>query len=83
MLDFQTQAEYNKRHKATRSGQPYRRKEETMKNYKATYENQNGEQKILTIKAMSATQGLLKGLALRKSKNLEGYALIEIEPEVR
>lgn len=54
-----------------------------MKNYKATYENQNGEQKILTIKAMSATQGLLKGLALRKSKNLEDYALIQIEPEVR
>lgn len=50
-----------------------------MKSYKATYENQNGEKKTITIEAINAQQGLMKGLALRKN----GYDLLEIELDER
>lgn len=51
-----------------------------MKNFIATYEKQNGEQKLVKIKAINAVQGLMKGLALRE-KELKEYTLTQIEPE--
>lgn len=52
-----------------------------MKNYKATYEHATtGEQKTETIKATTAVQALMAGLALRKTA-FKGYTLTRIEPE--